>query len=145
MIRLFSIGLPSVDTEPIPWWAYLLLMIGIAIATALIWGGRQFFRHFVIDAVPKDTLAVIVQAKDSEIAGLNLAIERKEKEIERLWTLQQITDAAREELAQSVESSTEALNANTEAMQMVSALMRAFPRPVEGGQNATTARRRSGT
>src|SRR5690349_18249126 len=133
-------AIPGVDVEPLPWWGYLLLMMALAVVTAVIWGSRLFFRHFVIDAVPKDTLDVIVKAKDSEIAGLVAQIERKEKEIDRLWALQQITDAAREELAQSVQASTEALTANTEAMQMVSAFMHAFPKATEGQTNARQRR-----
>ena len=102
---LSGLPTPTVDVDSMPWWGYAILMGSLTLFAGLAWSLRLFWRRFVIDTVPKETVNLITQAKDAEIerARTDAGIWRGAFEIK---------DAAYTELAQSVDDLTDALTAS---------------------------------
>src|SRR5690349_6683750 len=131
---------PVAEGVPWPWYA-----AAVAGGVALV---AYLARLFVLPVqqaqsgkwVPRSTVDLLLQGKDDEIAAKNQELGRREKEIERLWALQHITDAAREELAKSVAASTDAIEANTEAMSTMAKAFEALPKAAEATANAQRQR-----
>lgn len=131
--------------EPVPWWVYLLGVIILSVVgyaiRLLVLGYKQIRLGQVL---PRVTVDLMMAAKDKEIESLHREIDRnetqhiaelarKDRELERWYGLFQIADAARQELAGSVDSLTDVVQTNN-------ALIQALPRRPEGGADAQRRR-----
>lgn len=115
-IRVIEGFLPFMAAEPVPtplaslpyevpWWLYVG---GVVAAGAAGYFTRMAFLPWRLrqtgGSVPRSTVDLILQNKDEELA-------RKDQEIDRLHTLLQLADAARDELEKSVSSMADSLDA----------------------------------
>lgn len=104
----FWMALPElVNTEPLPWWAYALVSMGLLIGGGVV---RLELLHYRAvqtgKLIPRITMDLIVAAKDTEI-------ERLQREVERWNGAYHITQQALVEMGQSVDDITDAMRALT--------------------------------
>src|SRR6478609_5291178 len=96
-----------VSTEPLPWWGYALMVVGLTLAGGVI---RLELLHYRAvqtgKLIPRITMDLIVAAKDTEI-------ERLQREVERWNGAYHITQQALVELSQSVDEMTDAVRVLT--------------------------------
>ena len=113
------------NVEPLPWWAYAVITMGVLIGGGVV---RLELLHYRAvqtgKLIPRITMDLIVAAKDTEI-------ERLQREVERWNGAYHITQQALVELSQSVDEITDA--------------MRVLTPPVRSSTNseAVNARRRA--
>ena len=105
---MFWFALPELaSVEPLPWWAYALMVVGITLAGGVI---RLELLHYRAvqtgKLIPRITMDLIVAAKDTEI-------ERLQREVERWNAAYHITQQALVESMEAVEENTDALRALT--------------------------------
>jgi hypothetical protein len=103
------LSLPELaNTEPLPWWAYALMVVGLTLAGGVI---RLELLHYRAvqtgKLIPRITMDLIVAAKDTEI-------ERLQREVERWNGAYHITQQALVEVSQSVDDITDAMRALTQ-------------------------------
>jgi hypothetical protein len=104
----FWLAIPELTTgDPLPWWAYVLVSLGLLIGGGVV---RLELLHYRAvqtgKLIPRITMDLIVAAKDTEI-------ERLQREVERWNGAYHITHQAYVELSQAVEENTDALRAIT--------------------------------
>jgi hypothetical protein len=102
----FWLAIPElVSTEPLPWWAYALMVVGLTLAGGVI---RLELLHYRAvqtgKLIPRITMDLIVAAKDREI-------ERLMREADRWNAAYHITQQALVESMEAVEENTDALRA----------------------------------
>lgn len=120
----------GIAVEPVPWWAYVLITLGILFVGGLI---RLEFKRIrdvqMGDLLPKRTVDLMMSAKDGEI-------ERLHREVERWVSAYHIKDQAYVELAQSIDE-------NTDAMRVLAPVLQIAPtRPATPEANTNAARNR---
>ena len=98
------------DVDSMPWWAYAILAGSLMLVAGFAWALRAFFRHYVIDTVPKETVELLIRAKDAEI-------ERARRDAADWRGAFQIKDAAFTDLAQTIDDLTDALAAGNRQSQ----------------------------
>jgi len=95
------------NVEPLPWWAYAVITMGVLIGGGVV---RLELLHYRAvqtgKLIPRITMDLIVAAKDTEI-------ERLQREVERWNGAYHITQQALVELSQSVDEMTDAVRVLT--------------------------------
>lgn len=102
----FWVALPElVGTEPLPWWAYALMVVGLTLAGGVIRLEISHYRAVQTGTlVPKLTVDLIIAAKDAEILHL-------QEEVARWVGNYHIKDAAYTSLAEIIDENTDAMRA----------------------------------
>lgn len=103
-LRSIWLAIPELTTgEPLPWWAYALVSLGLLIGGGVV---RLELLHYRAvqtgKLIPRITMDLIVAAKDTEI-------ERLQRDVERWNGAFHITHQAYVELSQSVDDLADAV------------------------------------
>jgi hypothetical protein len=125
------------EVEPVPWWAYLLITLGILFVGGLIRLEFKRIRDVQVGVlVPKSTYDLVIASKDGEIERLHRTVESKDRDVERWVAAYHIKDQAYVDLAQSIDE-------NTDAMRLLAAQPQHAPptRNTEATTNVNRQRR----
>ena len=95
---IFASVPPLPESEPVTWWLWAIIVVGMGFLAGVLWGGKAFFKKFVIDSMPMETHDRIVKALTEshgrEMAATNRENERLNDQVRAWQSVYHISDEA---------------------------------------------------